>query len=158
MIKKDVEIPELGDLSDIEDVELEKVGLDKETIAEYEKIFEKDTTFWQRLGRFIKAENKAGRQAKIVKDAILAFTPFGKKISTGTELLTQIITKEQQDMNIIKKAFSIQGIKDFFKFKDENGKFSWEQVGISLLQIAVFVLLAWLDSKFGLDIISTLAG
>lgn len=160
MNQKDVEMPSLGDLSDseINPEDLRKVELDKETIQAYEEIFEKDTTFWQRLGRFIKAENKAGQKAKIIKDGILAFAPWGKQVSTGTELLTEIIKDDQKDMNIIKKALSIQGAKDFLKWKDEDGNFSWEQVGVSLLQIGILVLLAWLDSQFGLGLIKMLTG
>lgn len=76
--------------------DLQKVDLDEDTIAQYQKVFTKQTTFWQRLGNFIKAENKAGRYAKILKDFALIFVPYGRTISSASEMATEIISDNKK--------------------------------------------------------------
>lgn len=68
-----------------------KVVLDKETIESYEDALNRGKPKRKRLMRFLTAQNKAGRRAKIIKDAVLMFLPFGKKISNVSEMITHII-------------------------------------------------------------------
>lgn len=127
---------------------IEKSDYDKELIAEYNKIFESDTTFWERLGNFIKAENKAGRKAKIVKDFVLTFVPLGKQVSTGTELLTEIIKDDQKDMSNF--TDKLKKVRNWISWNDKDGNFSWQELGKSLLKIALAGGIVYGLNYFGL--------
>lgn len=89
---------------------LPHINLDKETIDTYKKVFQKDTTFFERFGNFIRAENKAGRKAKIIKDFLLIFVPYGRTISSATEMATEIITEKQNNMLQDKKWYESKTI------------------------------------------------
>lgn len=69
--------------------QLQKIDLPKETIENYEKIFQSHRSFWERVQLFLKAENQAGRWAKVIKDFSLIFVPYGRQISTVTEFINQ---------------------------------------------------------------------
>jgi len=91
-------------------------------------------------------QNTVGRILGIGLDVTSLFIPqveSTRRKVKDTFNLNQQKFKYKGNMNILKKAFSLKGIKEFFKYRDENGNFSWEQVGVSLLQIAVFIAVAY---------------
>lgn len=73
-----------------------------------------DTTkpFSIRLKKFLLAENKSGRRAKLVKDFALFFIPWGKQVQTASNFLLEEVYPEhkqkqeqvQKDMERIPKA------------------------------------------------------
>ena len=114
---------------------LKEAELDEETISAYEKVFQKDTTFWQRLGRFIRAENRAGRYAKAIKDFALIFVPYGRTIATASEMATEIITdKQRSNMSFSDK---LKKVRNWISWNDKDGNFSWTELGKSVLKIAI---------------------
>lgn len=77
------------------DVEKEDVSeLSEQQINDYQQIFENDG--WDKFKAFLKAENKWGRRAKIVKDIGLFFIPYGKRIENITEATHYIMTDERE--------------------------------------------------------------
>jgi hypothetical protein len=138
------ESQELSNFEVPEDFNKDKSLTDIATLSKWEKLKRKAKRTWH-------GKNKVGKYLGLGLDVGEQFAP--KWISSIRDIFQ---SKNNSDMNLVRKAFSIQGIKEFLKVKDEDGNFSWEQVGISLLQVAVFVLLAWLDSQYGLGLIDTL--
>jgi len=114
----------------------------------------KDVSFWDKLKLTVQGKTDVGRVTGTVLNIAELFAPSW---AVKARDVIQSQTKPK-DMNILKRAFSLQGVKHFFKFRDEDGKFSWEQVGVSLLQVGVLVLLAWLDSQFGLGLLKMIMG
>lgn len=41
---------------------------------------------------------------------------------------------------MLKKIFTIEGIKAFFRVRDENGNFSWAEFGASAAQLGLILL------------------
>lgn len=151
--KKDVEVPELGNLSVPGEFDLEKAkGAKYDSLDEFVEAH-KSVSFWTKIKHTWQGKTDVGRIIGTGLDIAELFAP-----KWAVKTRTVIQSKTTTDMNIIKKALSIQGAKDFLKWKDEDGNFSWEQVGVSLLQIGIVVLLAWLDSQFGLGLIKMLTG
>lgn len=110
---KDVEVPELGDIGKYSGIfDIESVDLAKEVHEEYQKVFDKERSFWDRVGSFLRAENKAGRWAKVVKDFALVFIPYGKTIDNITDLI--ITDKKQKQMAQLKEG-TFQKIIRFLK-------------------------------------------
>lgn len=89
----------------------------EEAFEYYKKIYQEDSTFWQRLGHFIRAENKAGRKAKIIKDGILVFAPWGKQVSDATELVTELISDNSNKKPDTMKEPKFKKIKRYLKQK-----------------------------------------
>ena len=148
-----LERPTLGGLSNYTvDKDFKKAEISDKDQKIYNEIHSKSS--WQKIKDTFKktwnGNNNVGKYLGLGLDIGESFAP--KWISE----IRDIFQSKNNDMNLLRKAFSIQGLKEFLKVKDEDGNFSWEQVGVSLLQIAVFVLLAWLDSQFGLGLISAL--
>lgn len=102
----------------------------KEQIEDYKKVFEKDG--WDKFKAFLKAENKWGRRAKIIKDIGLLFVPYGRNISNVTEMTTEIMTDE-------KKTFpdKIKAVRNWISWNDKDGNFSPKELGLSLIKIGV---------------------
>lgn len=73
----------------------QRVHLSEETLEAYQRAMNPGYPFWHRVGRFLKAENKAGRKAKTLKDFALAFLPWGRQISTASEFITTAIIDEK---------------------------------------------------------------
>lgn len=82
---------------------LQKIDLPKKTIENYERVFHKHRSFLDRLKSFLKAENQAGRWAKVIKDFALIFVPYGKQISTVTEFINQRLLPMAQSKKKPKK-------------------------------------------------------
>lgn len=80
--------------------QLQKIDLPKETIENYEKVFQSHRSFGDRVKSFLKAENQAGRWAKVIKDFALIFVPYGKQISTVTEFINQRLLPESNNKDM----------------------------------------------------------
>lgn len=78
-----------------EDLELvidkKSLKISKEALEAYEDAINPKLPFGRRVKRFLTAQNKSGRIAKTVKDAILIFAPFGKQINTLTDMVSTIV-------------------------------------------------------------------
>lgn len=126
------------------------VELSDKTLEQFEAANNPKVPFRHRLRKFLRAENGLGKAARVVKHGIILLSPFGKTVESVTDFAEHILIPEQTGKPMIKKAFSLQGLKDFLKFRDENGNFSWEQLGISLLQIAVTAGVVWGLDQLGI--------
>jgi hypothetical protein len=87
--------------------EFDKIVND-ETRSLYEIALNRDKPFRERVFAFIQAENRAGRKAKIVKDFILMFTPYGNRISAFSDFIRDSVLPQQhinmsmeEDMKVI---------------------------------------------------------
>lgn len=74
-----------------------RVELDKETERTYLKALNRGKPFAYRIRQFLTASNKAGRQAKVLKDFALMFFPWGDKVETLTELVAHQIKRTMPD-------------------------------------------------------------
>lgn len=142
------------DVSDFEDEQplngIDDFEFSEEAQKAYEKIFKKDTTFWQRFGNFLTAENEAGRKAKIIKDAILVFAPWGKQVSNVTELATEIIDDDKSQTTNRPMKDKIRKLSKFFSFKDDDGNWSLKEAGYSILKVAILSGIAWGAVQLGI--------
>lgn len=127
---------------EVDPKDLQKIDLDEETIAQYQKVFQKNTGFWERFGNFLTAENKAGRYAKAIKDFALIFVPYGRTISTATQMAKEII--DDNDMKQSNNfADKIKKVRNWFSYNDKDGNFSFKELGISLLKIGIPTAIAY---------------
>lgn len=73
------------------------VGMDRKTFDAYKDAADKKKPFTVRVKRFLLAESRLGRRAKVVKDFALLFFPWGKTVSSATELITEVLSPEQDE-------------------------------------------------------------
>lgn len=108
------QINSLGDLEIKND--FKRVNLPREALEIYNEILDKDTSFWERLGLFLTAQNKAGRIAKTIKDFGTIFLPYGKQVDNLTDLITKIVEDEMPEQEKKSAAKSSQMIAFFVLF------------------------------------------
>lgn len=125
------------------------VDLDKETLERFEKANNPDIPFRQRFREFLRAENDLGKAARLVKHGLILLTPFGKSVKTVTEFGEQILLPESQQTEkpMLAKVLSI---KNFINLRDENGNFSWSELGASVLQLVIAGALVWGAQELGI--------
>lgn len=87
--------------------------IDRKTFEAYSIAANKREPFLKRVKNFLLAESRSGRRAKIVKDFVLLFVPWGKQVSSASELLTEVFAKEPQQPKPNTKVMKItQWLKD----------------------------------------------
>lgn len=134
--------PEDKDSDGVPDVIRKANSVPNESFEIYQKVFDKDTTFLERFGHFLRAENKAGRKAKVIKDAALIFLPYGKKIENATEFITHIIEEEDtmtEDNNKIDEKIpeEVSKVRRFLKQKSTRAAMSILAGGLAYFGVEI---------------------
>lgn len=88
------------------------VDLPEEVIRGYEKALNPKLPFLYRVRKFMAAESAAGRKAKIVKDAVLFFAPFGRQVSTASEFITGFIKPQSQSNPVSLMKWILNRLKE----------------------------------------------
>lgn len=130
------ELPDnrVGNVGDEQPLDIPDVPeLSDEQLADYQQVFEKSG--WDKFKTFLQAENKWGRRAKIVKDIALTFIPYGRTISNASEMATEII--DDNNTSNMDFADKLKKVRNWISWNDKDGDFSFRELGLSLLKIAV---------------------
>lgn len=79
---------------------LRRAEISHKTLERYHDALNPRLSIGYRIRQFLRAENEAGRIAKVIKDAALIFVPYGKKIDTLTGFVTQRLIKHERGSNM----------------------------------------------------------
>lgn len=142
--RKRVEMPTIGDnLENVGAGDLKRAEISAEDRKKYEEIFDKSR--WQKFKKQIKrtwqGKNDTGKIIGFGLDIGELFVP-----QYVARLRDQLQSK-QGNKTMLKKILSI---KNFINLKDENGNFSWQELGASLLQIVLAGAIVWGAMELGI--------
>lgn len=112
-----------------------KVFLKRKTLEQYQDVLDKDKSFWFRVKQFLRAENDAGRIAKIVKDFGLFFLPYGKQVGDVTELVSDVFIEEAKQEQI--KYKEEENMSWFIDRMQERS--TWRGITVALTSVGVAI-------------------
>lgn len=137
----DIDIPnacdgDLGDYQPENDVTDEKVDeSENPDILNYSS--DKDNALkriFRSLYKGIKGKNKAGKKIGYGLDLVGVFVPVVDKFRDAAKGLLGLNKSQTKSKPMLSKILSV---KNFINMKDEQGNFSWQELGASLLQIVL---------------------
>lgn len=83
------------------------VKVPKKAVEAYKDAINPDVNFLFRVRRFLAAENEAGRKAKVIKDFGTIFLPHGRAINNITDLIGELMSKEEKEKKPAVKSKTI---------------------------------------------------
>lgn len=98
-------------------------------------------TLGDRLRMTWHGQNDVGRSIGVVLDIAETFAP---RWAVKTRTLIQ-----HEEKPMLQKVLSI---KNFINLKDENGNFSWSELGASMLQIVLAGAIVWGAGELGISV------
>lgn len=149
---KSAKIPGVPKLSDaqieervIGDPQFRKIKNTKDfekVVESFQYAMDKKNPFWKRARAFLTGQNLLGQGVGAVVDIATMFLPFGQTINNGREAVRAVLSRNQKQTNrpMLKKILSI---RNFVNVRDENGNFSWAELGASVLQLALAAGIVW---------------
>jgi len=87
------DLPEDRQLFNFEDY---TVSVPTEAVEAYQDAINPELSLLHRIRRFLSAESKAGRKAKIIKDFGLIFVPYGRHINNITQLIGDLMASNEK--------------------------------------------------------------
>lgn len=118
----------------------ETYPVSEQALRDYYAALQRDRPLGERIGRFLRAENRAGRRAKLIKDAVLVFAPWGPQVRTLTDVATHLLQPEPNPDAMLKdmilRALTADG-GSFGRIRDEDGNIDRAALLAFALRVAI---------------------
>jgi len=127
---------------------LKKADISEETLRRLAEARNPDVPFVQRVREFLRAENDLGKAARVLKHGVILLTPFGRSVETAAEFAEDVLLPEtKRPKPMLQRILSI---KNFINVRDEDGNFSWAELGASVIQLLIAGAVVWGAQQLGL--------
>jgi hypothetical protein len=118
-------------------------------VESFQYAMDKKNPWHKRIGAFLRGENLLGQGVGAVVDIATLFLPFGHQIDNGRDTIRAVLSRNQKQTNkpMLKKILKL---RNFVNIRDENGNFSWQELGASVLQIVISAAIVYGAVQLGI--------